>query len=136
MVYQFHFVYLNDIYKNRSETVSALFSADFADGDIVMMAIDCDNGKIWFGRNGTWNNGSATDSTTFNASSHDETFTTGDDYVLHFVAEDTAWLANFGNPAYANSSSAADENGYGDFEYAPPSGFLAICTKNLGESGG
>ena len=129
-------MYLNDIYKNGSETVSALFSADFADGDIVMMAIDCDNGKMWYGLNGTWNNGSSTDSTTFNASSHDETFTTGDDYVVHFVAEDTAWLANFGNPAYANSSSAADENGYGDFEYAPPSGFLAICTKNLGESGG
>jgi len=129
-------MYLNDVYKNGSETVSALFSADFADGDIVMMAIDCDNGKMWYGLNGTWNNGSSTDSTTFNADSHDETFTTGDDYVVHFVAEDTAWLANFGNPAYANTSSVADENGYGDFEYAPPSGFLAICTKNLGSTGG
>jgi hypothetical protein len=25
----------------------------------------------------------------------------------------------------------ADGNGFGAFEYAPPSGFLAICTKNL-----
>jgi len=128
--------YTDDVWKNGTETVSDLFGSTESDGDIVMMAIDCDNGKIWFGRNGTWNNGSATDSTTFNAASHDTTFTTGDDYVVHFVAEDTAWLANFGNPAYANSSSAADENGYGDFEYAPPSGFLAICTKNLGENGG
>ena len=128
--------YTDDVWKNGTETVSDLFGSTESDGDIVMMAIDCDNGKIWFGRNGTWNNGSATDSTTFNAASHDTTFTAGDDYVVHFVAEDTAWLANFGNPAYANSSSAADENGYGDFEYAPPSGFLAICTKNLGENGG
>ena len=43
---------------------------------------------------------------------------------------------NFGNPAYANSSSAADANGYGAFEYAPPSGYLALCTKNLGSDGG
>ena len=45
-----------------------------------------------------------------------------------------AW--NFGNPSYANSSSAADGNGFGDFEYAPPSGYLALCTKNLASTGG
>ena len=43
---------------------------------------------------------------------------------------------NFGNPPYANSSSAADANGYGDFEYAPPAGYYALCTKNLAEFGG
>jgi hypothetical protein len=46
----------------------------------------------------------------------------------------TSW--NFGNPTYANTSSAADAKGYGDFEYAPPAGFLALCTKNLGSTGG
>ncbi len=34
------------------------------------------------------------------------------------------------------SSSNTDANGYGNFEYAPPSGALALCTKNLAESGG
>ena len=43
---------------------------------------------------------------------------------------------NFGNPSYALTSAAADENGYGAFEYAPPSGFLALCSKNLGSDGG
>jgi hypothetical protein len=43
-----------------------------------------------------------------------------------------AW--NFGNPTYANSSSATDGRGFGDFEYAPPSGFLSLCTKNLSEA--
>ena len=42
---------------------------------------------------------------------------------------------NFGNPVVAHSSAANDENGYGSFEFAPPSGFLAICTKNLAEYG-
>ena len=38
---------------------------------------------------------------------------------------------NFGNPQFAISSSNSDANGYGNFEYAVPSGFYAICTKNI-----
>ena len=43
---------------------------------------------------------------------------------------------NFGG--YTNisiSSSATDANGYGTFEYAPPSGYYALCTENLAEFG-
>jgi len=40
---------------------------------------------------------------------------------------------NFGSPTFSISSGNADGNGYGDFEYAPPSGFLALCTANLSE---
>ena len=44
---------------------------------------------------------------------------------------------NFGGcPSFALTSAAADGNGYGAFEYAPPSGYLALCTKNLGSDGG
>ena len=42
---------------------------------------------------------------------------------------------NFGYPFYANSSDAADGNGYGAFEYAPPDGYYAVNTKNLAEYG-
>ena len=42
---------------------------------------------------------------------------------------------NFGNPAFSISSGNADENGYGNFEYAVPSGYYALCTKNLAEYG-
>jgi hypothetical protein len=45
------------------------------------------------------------------------------------------WEANFGNPAFAISSGNADANGYGNFEYAVPSGYYALCTKNLAEYG-
>ena len=38
---------------------------------------------------------------------------------------------NFGNPAYANSSSVTDANGFGNFEYAPPTGYVSLCTNNL-----
>ena len=40
---------------------------------------------------------------------------------------------NFGNPVVAHSSAVADGNSRGSFEYAPPSGYLSICTANLSE---
>jgi len=43
---------------------------------------------------------------------------------------------NFGNPMIsALSGGNADANGHGDFKYAPPSGYYALCTKNLKEFG-
>jgi hypothetical protein len=42
---------------------------------------------------------------------------------------------NFGNPSYTLSSAQADANGYGAFEFAPPSGYFALCSKNLAEYG-
>ena len=43
--------------------------------------------------------------------------------------------ANFGNPIFSISSGNSDGNGYGNFEYAVPSGYYALCTKNLAEYG-
>ena len=43
---------------------------------------------------------------------------------------------NFGNPTFSISSGNSDSEGFGNFEYAVPSGFFAICTKNLAEYGG
>jgi len=40
---------------------------------------------------------------------------------------------NFGSPPYAISSGNTDGNGYGNFEYAVPNGYLSLCTKNLSE---
>jgi hypothetical protein len=47
------------------------------------------------------------------------------------------WQANFGSyTTISISSAASDANGYGTFEYAPPTGYYALCTKNLSEFGG
>ena len=43
---------------------------------------------------------------------------------------------NFGGYTSGTPSSGeSDANGYGTFEYAPPSGYYALCTKNLAEYG-
>ena len=109
--------------------------------DIFQVALDLDNHKMWFGVNGTWSNGSASQSTTFNASSPDFSGifdSAGVDYMPAFAqgsSGQTVLAYNFGNPSYANSSSESDDNGYGDFEYPVPSGFYSLCTKNLAEFG-
>jgi len=42
---------------------------------------------------------------------------------------------NFGSPSFSISSGNSDANGYGNFEYAVPSGYYAINSKNLAEFG-
>ena len=59
-----------------------------------------------------------------------------DKYVFPFASVyNVAVEFNFGNPIFSISSSNADANGYGNFEHAPPSGYYALCTKNLAEFG-
>jgi hypothetical protein len=51
--------------------------------------------------------------------------------------ESRTFNINFGGYTINTISSAAsDADGYGTFEYSPPSGYYAICTKNLAEYGG
>ncbi len=49
------------------------------------------------------------------------------------TSQSSTWEANFGNPPFTISSGNADANGYGNFEYAVPSGYYSLCTKNLAE---
>ena len=105
----------------------------YTDGDIISVALNLDDNEINYYKNGTVQNSGTAVSITAAASTPIGFYlpAAGDRH------DDSATLDfNFGNPSYANSSDAADANGYGAFEYAPPSGFLALCTKNLGSTGG
>jgi hypothetical protein len=97
-----------------------------------MIAMDNDNGAIYIGQNGSWLNSGVPTSGGSRTGSVSN-FTAGEyswNYVVTVNGSTTA-TANFGNPPYSISSGNADENGYGNFEYAPPSGYLALCTQNL-----
>ena len=113
------------------------------DNDIIGVALDLDNNKLYFAKNGTWQNSSdPTSGATGTGAVAVTAVTSTTSGAYHFIVGDgsashnTSMEINFGNPPYANSSSVADANGYGAFEYAPPSGYLALCTKNLGSDGG
>ena len=123
-------------------------SGDFADDDVVNFAMDLDNKAIYIGRNNTWHTQTASSggdptsgASKTGAITTDTTIMNGEPMSIMFghsagVSDGSDISFNFGNPAYALTSAANDENGYGNFEYAPPSGFLALCTKNLGSDGG
>ena len=112
-------------------TLSGTSAGTFTNGNIAMIAIDMDNGKIWFGKDGTW------------AASGNPSAGSGEQYsnltgtIVPAVAVYTgaSVALNFGSPLYSISSGNSDANGYGNFEHAVPTGFYAINSKNLAEFG-
>ena len=106
--------------------------SNLSDNDIVQIALDMDNNKIYFGLNGTFVNSS-------NPADGTNSFTLHTDVsnpVSPYAGADGGQVsANFGNPSFAISSGNADANGYGNFEFAVPSGYYSLCTKNLAEFG-
>ena len=126
------------LYQNNSATDS--WGSSYTTDDIMSVALDLDNNRLFFAKNGTWQNSGDPTSSTGAISITASASTSNGVYFPAFGdfsgGDDTDWLINFGNPPYANSSDAADANGYGAFEYAPPSGYLAINSANLGSDGG
>ena len=96
----------------------------FSNGDIAAIAFDADAGTAQFYRNGSAY-GSAVSSIA------------SDEYYFATTTYNTGGVVefNFGNPQFTISSGNSDENGYGNFEYAVPSGYYALNTKNLAEYG-
>ena len=112
-------------------TSSAGYGASFGANDIIGCALDLDNKNVYYYKNGAiQNSGTALAS----GSTH---FGTGKYTMISCAVYPSGqgFSFNFGNPAYAISSGNADANGYGNFEYAVPSGYFALCTKNLAEYG-
>jgi len=116
-------------------------AATSADG-IMMIALDLDNNNVYFGSGGQWADGSGS----FNQSNPTSAISitassSTDDGAYFFAVADGGGSAkakvqwNFGSPPYSISSGNADANGYGNFEYAVPSGYYSINTKNLAEFG-
>ena len=107
-------------------------SGGFANDDILSMALDCDNGKIWWAKNGTYPN-SGNPAT---GSNQALTFTATDSYkILIYGNSGTQNEINFGQNGTFNglvtAQGNADGSGQGNFYYAPPSGFKALCSQNL-----
>jgi len=94
-------------------------------GDILGITFDADTNTLQYYKNNS-TNGSA-----FTAP------TTDTPYTPHFLGNATSGyiVFNFGqDSSFAGNKTAqsnTDDNGYGDFYYEPPEGFLALCTDNL-----
>ena len=126
--------------KKRNNGSSSSYGDDYDVGDIIGIALDLDNNKIYWSKNGTFqNSGDPTSGSTGTGSAFN--LTTPSSGFYYFAVSDqhdgesSTWQFNFGSPPFAISSSNADANGHGNFEYAVPSGYFALCSKNLAEHG-
>ena len=120
----------------RNNSWSSAHTASWGIGDICAIALDADNNRVTIAKNGQWADGSGnadesspTAFVTYTASTMTPAMGEGGG------GTEATWECNFGNSVFSISSGNADANGYGNFEYAVPSGYYALCTKNLAEYG-
>jgi hypothetical protein len=105
--------------------------------DIVQVALDCDNGAVYFGINNTWqNSGDPTSGSSKTGAALTAGIQNVDIDILHtrYVGGGVDQY-NFGqDDTFGGAITAAgnaDGNGHGVFKYSPPSGYLALCSANL-----
>jgi len=114
-------------------------------GDKLMFALDMDNYKLYYGINGTWGNSANPANGTGSVTAMSTYWMSAIKDALTFVAPAVTVYQgnymrsfNFGGVCTWNddiSTAQSDANGYGRFEYTPPTGFYALCSKNLAEYG-
>ena len=107
--------------------------ASYGSGDIIGVAMDLDNMKLYFHKNGTYINSG-------NPSTGSNGYTIGSlpsgktgDYIFSCGSNGASSVGVFANLGQIKtaSTSYADAEGIGSFNYPVPTGFKALCTANL-----
>jgi len=115
----------------------------YTDGDIIGVAVDLDNNKIYFSKNGVFqNSGVPTSGSTGTGSA----FNLTDGYFYTFIngnydsSGNGRIDANFGNGYFGTTAITTNSgNGYSGaegsskFNYTVPTGYSALSTKGLNE---
>ena len=118
---------------------SSSYGTTWDGGDTIGIALDLDNLAVYFSLNGTFQasgdptSGSSRTNAAFNLTAVASTPNGAYKFGIGTQGDGngTQGQWNFGSPPYAISSGNADGNGFGNFEYAVPSGYLSLCTNNL-----
>jgi len=127
---------------HNSNTILVTYTT-WSIGDIIGVALDMDNNRLYFSRNGTWQ-GSSDPANGTNPISITAPDSTSGDSGFYFPAfgdgnnslQETGQF-NFGNGFFGTTAVAsAGSNGNGSiFEYDCPSGYYALNLKNLATYG-
>ena len=115
----------------RTNGGDAPYGNSQSNGDILGFALDMDNGKFYISENGTfYNSGNPA-----NGTNAGKTGITGTVCPAAAPYDYRSCYFNFGQDdtfdGAQTSQGNTDGNGLGKFKYAPPSGFLALCSANL-----
>ena len=136
--------YYSDLGKKANSANETTYGDSWTDGDIIGVAVDLDNLKIYFSKNGVWqNSGDPTSGATGTGAAFTITApsSTTDGAYFFACSDDNqyaerrmAW--NFGNGYFqttAIASEGTNASGIGKFEYDVPTGYTALSTKGLNE---
>ena len=113
-------------------------ATSFTAGDIISIALDLDNGATYFAKNGTYMNSGnpASGSSKTGAAPVEGSYSK--QYLLAVGSAGSnghTWTINAGQDSTFNGAISAggntDANGFGDFKYTVPSGYLSLCSANV-----
>ena len=136
-----NYAYYSDNGHKYFKGSSASYGASYSAGDIIGVAVDLDNAKLYFSKNGTWQNSGVptSGSTGTGAISIDAVSSTTNG--VYFPASgdygSTQYVTNyhnFGNGYFgttAVSSAGTNASNNAIFEYDVPNGYTALSTKGL-----
>ena len=117
----------SDMRKMVDGAVTVIGSGAATAGDVIGLSFDLDNNVFTIKKNNVA-------LLTNQAFTDDVNFSTIVD-IYRADSTDTGFILNFGaDSSFAGNKTPQgnqDSNGIGDFFYAPPTGFLALCTSNL-----
>tara|TARA_R110002020_G_scaffold51383_2_gene145384 strand:+ start:900 stop:2237 length:1338 start_codon:yes stop_codon:yes gene_type:complete len=124
---------------NGSDDIS--YGNSYAVNDIVGIAIDLDNNKLYFSKNGVFQNSGVPTSGSTGTGARSITAADSTESGFYFFnagshsnSQGGTWQANFGNGYFGTSavaSAQSPDDGNGIFEYDVPAGYRALCTKSI-----
>ena len=128
--------YGNNGYSLDDDSTQA-YGDTYAANDIISVALDLDNNKLYFAKNGTWQNSGDPTSGATGTGAISITNTYYTPMTGGFSGDMDNSNYNFGGgTTWSVSSANSDANDGGTtFEYSPPSGYFGLCTKNLADYG-
>ena len=133
--------YTNDTTgKLRNNNADNNWGTYYQEGDIIGVALDLDNNKLYFSKNGTWQESGDPSAGNNGISITAPSSTPLGFYFPAICYYDSTYRgtfkANFGNGYFgttAVSSAGTNASGNGIFEYDVPTGYTALSTKGLNE---
>ena len=127
------YAYRNDGQKEGGGGSISSYGNTYTNGDIIGIAMDLDNNKLYFSKNGTYqNSGVPTSGATGTGAI---SIVSGHSYLASFAHYNTMvdsinfGQGYFGTTQVASAGTAPSEGGI--FEYNCPSGYQSLCTKGI-----
>ncbi|MEK9695214.1 MAG: LamG-like jellyroll fold domain-containing protein [Candidatus Poseidoniales archaeon] len=109
-----------------NQGVQTAYGDTYTDGDVIGLAIDMDAGDLYFYKNGVAQNSGTAAATGLTGTMYiGATSYSPNSTVLLNCGQDSTFAGN------TTAGGNTDDNGIGNFKYAPPSGYLALCNSNL-----